>query len=98
MADLAAEAIDSLPPVGNTDEGEAVAGAAQKRSHVTTALTEDGRMKIEIHAPTTLLLVVSLVLIVIAVICVFVVPNTAAAFWMALAAYGVLVLGTIVKT
>jgi len=55
-------------------------------------------MKIEIHAPTTLLLVVSLVLIVIAVICVFVVPNTAAAFWMALAAYGVLVLGTIVKT
>ena len=87
-----------MPPVGNADESEAVAGAAQKMSHVTTALTEDGRMKIEIHAPTTLLLVVSLVLIVIAVICVFVVPNTAAAFWMALAAYGVLVLGTIVKT
>ena len=55
-------------------------------------------MNIEIHAPTTLLLVVSLVLAVLAVLCFFVVPNTATAFWTALAAYLVLGLGTIVRT
>ena len=54
-------------------------------------------MNVELHAPTTLLLVVSLVLAVLAVLLGFFV-NTAAAFWMALAAYLVIGLSTIVKT
>jgi hypothetical protein len=54
-------------------------------------------MNVELHAPTTLLLVVSLVLIVLAILCAFVV-NTSAAFWLALAAYLVIGLSTIVKT
>jgi hypothetical protein len=44
-----------------------------------------------------MLLVISLVLIVLAFLCAFLI-NTFAAFWMALAAYLVLALGTIVKT
>ena len=54
-------------------------------------------MNVEVHAPTRLLLVVSLVLAVLAVILGFFV-NTAAGFWIALAAYLVMGLGTIVKT
>jgi hypothetical protein len=50
-------------------------------------------MNIEVHAPSQLLLVVSLVLIVLAVLLCFFV-NTAAAFWIALAAYLVMGLGT----
>jgi hypothetical protein len=55
-------------------------------------------MNVELHAPTTLLLVISIVLAVLALLCFFVVTNTATAFWMALTAYLVMALGTIVKT
>jgi hypothetical protein len=54
-------------------------------------------MNIEIHAPTMLLLVVSLVLIVLAVLCAFAI-NIFGGFWLALAAYLTLGLGIIVKT
>ena len=55
-------------------------------------------MNVEVHAPSTLLLVVSLALVVLALISFFVVPGTPAAFWMAIAAYCVMGIGTIVKT
>jgi hypothetical protein len=54
-------------------------------------------MNVELHAPTTLLLVVSLVLIVLAILFAFVV-STSGGFWLALAAYLVMGLSTIVKT
>jgi hypothetical protein len=54
-------------------------------------------MKVEIHAPSTLLLVVSLALVVLALICFFWAPGTTAAFWIAIAAYCIMGLGTIVK-
>jgi 4-amino-4-deoxy-L-arabinose transferase-like glycosyltransferase len=55
-------------------------------------------MNVEIHAPSQLLLVVSLALVVLALLCFFVVPDTTASFWMAIAAYCVMGIGTIVKT
>ncbi len=60
-------------------------------------------MDIEIHAPNKLVVVVSLVLAVLALICYFVaiVPsksNIAIAFWIAIMAYVVAALGTMVKT
>jgi len=55
-------------------------------------------MNIEVHAPSTLILVVPLVLIVLALLSFFVAPNTPAAFWMALGAYCVMGIGTIMKT
>ena len=54
-------------------------------------------MNVEIHAPAKLLLVVSLVLVVLAILLGFFI-NMAGAFWIALAAYLVLGLGTVVKT
>ena len=51
----------------------------------------------ETHAPTQMMLVVSLVVIVLAILCAFLI-NTYAAFWLALLAYLVLLLGTVVKT
>jgi hypothetical protein len=57
-------------------------------------------MDIEIHAPSLLVLVVSLALAVLALICYFVVTpdNVHVPFWMAIMAYVVAALGTMVKT
>jgi hypothetical protein len=55
-------------------------------------------MNVEVLAPSTLILVVSLALVVLALIRFFVVPDTPAAFWMALGAYCVMGIGTILKT
>ena len=57
-------------------------------------------MEIEIHAPKPIVLVTSLVLAVLALICYFVAdPSTVhLAFWVAILAYAVAALGTIVKT
>ena len=55
-------------------------------------------MKVEVHAPSTLFLVVSLALALLAVLSFFVVPGTPAGFWMAIMAYCVIAFGTIVKT
>ena len=56
-------------------------------------------MKVEVHAPSTLLLVVSLALVVLALICFFVPPAGAiVGFWLAILAYCVMGIGTIVKT
>jgi hypothetical protein len=45
-----------------------------------------------------LLLVVSLALVVLALICFFVAPGAAFGFWLAILAYCVMGIGTIVKT
>jgi hypothetical protein len=57
-------------------------------------------MDIEIHAPSMLVLVVSLVLAVLALVCYFVVTpdNVHVAFWISIMAYVVGALGTTVKT
>jgi hypothetical protein len=57
-------------------------------------------MEIELHAPSQLVLVVSLALAVLALICYFVVtPATVAIpFWIAILAYAVAALGATVKT
>ena len=57
-------------------------------------------MEIEFHAPSQLVAIVSLALAVLALVCYFVTPpaNVGIAFWMALLAYVVGGLGTIVKT
>jgi hypothetical protein len=57
-------------------------------------------MSVEIHAPSTLVLVVSLALAVLGLVCFFVaVPsNVHIAFWLAIMAYVVAALGTVVKT
>jgi hypothetical protein len=58
---------------------------------------EEAFMKVEVHAPSTLVLVVSLALAVLALLCFFVVPGTPG-FWMAIMAYCVMAMGTMVKT
>ena len=57
-------------------------------------------MDIEIHPPSTLVLVISLALAVLALVCYFVVTpdNVHTTFWMAIMAYVVAALGTTVKT
>jgi hypothetical protein len=57
-------------------------------------------MEIEFHAPSQLVAIVSLALAVLALVCYFVAPpaNVGIAFWIALLAYVVGGLGTIVKT
>ena len=55
-------------------------------------------MNVDVHAPSTPLLVVSLVLAVLALLCFFVAPETAIGFWIAIAAYCMMGIGTIVKT
>jgi hypothetical protein len=56
-------------------------------------------MKVEVHAPSQILLVVSLALVVLALICFFVPPAGAVVgFWLAILAYCVMGIGTIVKT
>ena len=56
-------------------------------------------MKVEVHAPSQILVVVSLALVVLALICFFVPPAGAAVgFWLAILAYCVMGIGTIVKT
>ena len=56
-------------------------------------------MKVEVHAPSQILLVVSLALVVLALICFFVPPAGAiVGFWLAILAYCVMGIGTIVKT
>ena len=54
-------------------------------------------MKVEVHAPSQILLVVSLALVVLALICFFVLPTATAGFWMAVMAYCVMGIGTIVN-
>jgi hypothetical protein len=55
-------------------------------------------MSIEIHAPSTLVLVVSLALAVLALISYLVAGNIVTAFWSAMMAYVIGALGTTVKT
>jgi len=55
-------------------------------------------MGIEIHAPSTLVLVVSLALAVLALISYLIAGNIPIAFWTAIMAYVVGALGTTVKT
>jgi hypothetical protein len=56
-------------------------------------------MKIEVHAPSTLVLVVSLALAVLAMVSYFVAPaDIHIAFWVSILAYVVAALGTMVKT
>jgi hypothetical protein len=56
-------------------------------------------MNIEVHAPSTLVLVVSLALAVLAIVSYFVAPNDLhMAFWVSILAYVVAALGTMVKT
>ena len=56
-------------------------------------------MSIEIHPPSTLVLVVSLALAVLGIVCYFGAPRSPhIAFWIATMAYVVAALGTVVKT
>jgi hypothetical protein len=57
-------------------------------------------MEFELHAPSMLMVVVSLILAVLALICYFVItPATMGiAFWIAIMAYVVAAFGTVVKT
>ena len=57
-------------------------------------------MNVEIHAPSTLVLVVSLALAVLGMVCYFVATpnNLHVAFWLVIMAYVVAALGTVVKT
>ena len=56
-------------------------------------------MEIELHAPSQLVAVVSLALAVLALVCYFIAPdNVGVAFWMAIMAYVVGGLGSVVKT
>jgi hypothetical protein len=61
---------------------------------------KEGHMEIELHAPSHMVLVVSLALAVLALVCYLVAtPATLGiAFWMALMAYVVAAGGTILKT
>jgi hypothetical protein len=63
-------------------------------------LPREGQMEFELHAPSMLVVVVSLILAVLALICYFVItPATIGiAFWIAIMAYVVAALGTVVKT
>jgi hypothetical protein len=51
----------------------------------------------ETHAPTKMMLVLSLVLIVLAILC-FLLINVFSAFWLAVLAYFALLFGTVVRT
>jgi len=55
-------------------------------------------MNVEVHAPSKLVLVVSLVLAVLALLCYFVAPDTPVGFWIAILAYAVTALNCMVKT
>ena len=57
-------------------------------------------MEIEFHAPTPLVMVVSLILAVLALICYFVITPTTIgiAFWIAIMAYVVAAGGAVLKT
>ena len=54
-------------------------------------------MNIEIHAPSQIILIVSLGISALALVC-YVILAPSAAFWMALMANAIMVLGTLVKT
>jgi hypothetical protein len=58
----------------------------------------EGHMNVEIHTPSTLLLLVSLALAVLALVCFFLTPATSIGFGLAMLAYCVMGIGTIVKT
>jgi hypothetical protein len=60
--------------------------------------TLEANMEIEIRAPSTMVLVVSLGLAVFALIYFFMADDVSPAFWMAIMAYVVAALGTTVKT
>ena len=66
---------------------------------VSVVLTAErgANMKIEIHAPSTLVLVVSLALAVLAIIGYFV-ADAHVAFWIGILAYVIAALGSMVKT
>jgi hypothetical protein len=55
-------------------------------------------MHVEVHAPSTLALVVTLVLCMLALLCYFVATFTPFAFWIAILAVFAMVFGTVVKT
>jgi predicted membrane metal-binding protein len=55
-------------------------------------------MKVEVHAPSTPLLLVSLALFFLALLCFAVVQGSPVAFWIAILAYCLMAIGTIVKT
>ena len=55
------------------------------------------KMNIETHAPSQIILIVSLGLSALALVC-YVILAPSAAFWMALMANAIMVLGTLVKT
>jgi len=55
-------------------------------------------MTIEVHAPSTPVLVASLVLAVIALLAYFLTEGTPVPFWSAIMAYVVMALGSMVKT
>jgi hypothetical protein len=55
-------------------------------------------MHVEVHAPSTPVIVITLVLAVLALLCYFVAPFTPAAFWVAILATFAMVFGTLVKT
>jgi len=67
---------------------------------LSAGLRKGANMDIEIHAPSMLVLVVSLALAVLALVCYFVVTpdNMHVAFWISIMAYVVGALGTTVKT
>ena len=54
-------------------------------------------MNIETHAPSQIILIVSLGISALALVC-YVILAPSAAFWMALMANAIMVLGTLVKT
>jgi hypothetical protein len=55
-------------------------------------------MHVETHAPSTLVLVVTLVLVLLALVGYFVAPFEPFAFWVAILAVFAMVFGTLVKT
>ena len=55
-------------------------------------------MHIEVHAPSSPVLVATLVLSVLALLCYLVTPYAPIAFWLAILANFVMAFGTIVKT
>ncbi len=54
-------------------------------------------MNVEVHAPSTPALVISLAIAVLALLCYFIVSETTVSFGIALLAYVVLALGSIVR-
>ena len=59
---------------------------------------ERDNMQVQVHAPSTPVLAVSLVLAVLALFTYFTVPEMPVGFWLAIMAYVVMGAGTLVKT